>query len=100
MMERAIPVEFIAAMERGLARGRAKGWKGWDSEWREYGHALSGNILILLLAKFTEEVEELQTLTLDGITERQQLLDEASDVANMAMMLADFQISIDGPGMK
>lgn len=82
-MNRPVVDEFIEAMEAGLEHGRKEGRTGWDSKWQDstFLDVESG-----LLDKFDEEVKELVIAVELGSDD---ILREAADVANVAMMLAD-----------
>lgn len=79
-------------MERGLDVGRRKGYAGWDMHWHDVTwdippggvdgylmQRLMGEILELAAAISAEDIEAIRR--------------EAADVANMAMMVADYELS-------
>lgn len=69
---------FAEAMERQLKHhDREKGEDGWDEESNTY-----------LIQKLMEEVGELIALLMQG-EEGEEVLEEAADIGNIAMMLAD-----------
>jgi len=84
---RPVSGKFIEAMEAGLAHGREMGRIGWDTHWMRYPSRFE--VKASLYKKFDEEVGELRQLLAFANSDPVELLREAADVANLAMMLAD-----------
>lgn len=92
MSDRPVSSAFIKAMEEGLEHGRKMGQTGWDTAWKRWLGSPSTlqQVRMGLLDKLDEEVEEL----LDALRQKkepEEVLREAADVANLAMMLADLR---------
>ncbi len=89
---RGLDKQFLAAMRRKMDSGRRNGYVGWDRKWKKtvwnnpncgggnYGDLMQG---------LRNEVTEL-TLALDK-DNLQNILNECADVANYAMMIADYE---------
>lgn len=89
MAERGLDRNFLAAMREGLERGRRKGYVGWDQRWKNCTFpARPGGFLGLLHRRLQDEMSELTVALERGIAS--EIFREAADVANFAMMLADF----------
>ena len=88
-MTRGIDERFLAAMREKLDHGRRRGRVGWDQHWQRcvFESDPSG-ATGFLMRRLAEEVLELGVaLALDN---RDGIRSEAADVANLAMMVADY----------
>jgi hypothetical protein len=80
-------------MRKGLEKGRAKGRVGWDNRWlrtmwNKEPLGPTGSLMLKLL----EEVAELISAVSDSqgkTPDMRRIAQEAADVANLAMMVAD-----------
>ena len=88
MKKRGLDRQFLIAMRDKLECGRRTGYIGWDKHWkgctwykRPFG--VDG----ILMDRLFEEVRELVVAV--AIGKAPDILSEAADVANMAMMVAD-----------
>lgn len=93
---RGLSKAFLAAMKERLDHGRKKGYVGWDQYWEDCIFPIdpmgeNG----FLMQRLREEVEELAKAVRRVIsTEKgsaKDVLLEAADVANFAMMVADIE---------
>ena len=88
MSKRHVDKKFIAEMERKLESGRSRGYVGWDRHWNNCSFLISPQgVRELLFKKLQAEQTELLLAVASGDPKR--ILEEAADVANMAMMVAD-----------
>lgn len=78
---RGLDSRFLDAMRVKLNHGRAMGNTAWDQRWK-YG--INPNALV---SRLHQELDEL-VVALDGGDE-DKILNEAADVANFAMFIAD-----------
>lgn len=89
MKIRGLNTDFLNAMREGLERGRNKGQRGWDERWDDtmFCGIPSGPHGTLMLHLYDELIELAIALTKNDPA---QIRCEAADVANMAMMVADY----------
>lgn len=86
---RGLDSSFLYLMRKGLETGRSlRGYSGWDDYWKECTFpedplGPQGGLFIYLLS----EVAELHLALANETPER--IAEEAADVANLAMMIAD-----------
>ena len=86
---RGLSEEFLAAMREKMDSGRRKGRVGWDRHWIDC--VFNGDPIGsegALMTGLRREVRELEEALRHGTPT--QILEEAADVANFAMMVADF----------
>jgi hypothetical protein len=86
--KRGLDARFLAAMRKKLEHGRTRGRVGWDRHWENCGFrgdlkGVNGELVGLLL---TEVVELIVALAMN---DPDDILEEAADVANFAMFIAD-----------
>ena len=94
-MERGVDLDFIIAMQKGLRHGRSQGRTWWEQQFIVDGVTPMA-MLHELKKKFTEELNEL-TDAIEYGAPASEVLDEAADVANMAMMIAHlYQVQLSG----
>ena len=84
-MYRGLSQEFLNEMRRKLECGRNKGYVGWDRKWE--GCAFSYNPTKFLFDRLRDETNELLIAIVNDIPEK--IFEEAADVANFAMFIAD-----------
>ncbi len=82
---RGLSAQFLRAMRRGLNNGRAKGYVGWDRNWRRSNLPCDSNKWFI--SRLHEEVDELILALHDN--DPDEIMSEAADVANFAMFIAD-----------
>ena len=88
-MIRGLNKRFLEAMRDKLEHGRWRGYVGWDQHWKNctFYESTKGPTGFLM-RRLTEEIIEL-VVALEG-GDSDHILSEAADVANFAMMIADF----------
>ena len=96
MEARRVTEWFIGMMNHKLSKGREAGKTGWDSLWRLWGGKPTrpARCRSLLLDRLDDEVMELRLAVRRGAP-AQEVLQEAADVANIAMFLADVAIEME-----
>ena len=82
---RGLSLKFLSAMRKGLDRGRMHGYKGWDEHWENVCFPCPSDMFLKM--RLHQEMDEL----IIALNERdpEKILNEAADVANFAMFLAD-----------
>ncbi len=85
---RGLSAEFLAAMREKLHKGRQRGYVGWDEHWNCCFQEDSSGPKGFLMRRLLEEVTEL-ILAVDS-RDGDHIREEAADVANFAMMVADY----------
>lgn len=84
---RGLSAEFLTAMRTKLQHGRDRGYQGWDEHWKcsvwESHFGPKG----FLMRRLSEELTELILAVDSG--DANKIREEAADVANFAMMVAD-----------
>lgn len=94
--DRDLDKRFLNAMREKMQEGRKKGKVGWDQQWQDCNWSTHPEgPLGLLMECLRHEVTELTIALHDGTHE--DILKEAADVANFAMMVADFHGALDEP---
>lgn len=90
MNRRGLSNVFLSAMREKLEQGRRMGYTGWDESWNcQHMERLDG-IDGLLVTRLQQEMAEL--IVAIYALDRERILLEAADVANFAMMIADFYV--------
>lgn len=84
-MERGLSNRFLNAMRSKLKKGRRRGYCGWDERWEEVEFAIDP--LQFMMLRLYGEITELAIALRDEDPSR--ILEEAADVANFAMFIAD-----------
>ena len=88
---RGISKEFLVAMRAGLRKGREKRRYGWDQRWE--GVNFPDDPLSFFLKRLHEEIDEL--IVAISRNDKSQIVEEAADVANFAMFIADIAANSD-----
>ena len=85
---RGLSKRFLDMMRHKLDSGRHKGRVGWDRHWTNCSWAMQPcGVEGALMYGLRQEVRELEEALRHGKPE--QIMEEAADVANFAMMVAD-----------
>ncbi len=94
-MSRGLSGNFLSAMRQGLERGRKNGYCFWDSSPGAFIQWIYGptGIKSDLMCKLRGELAEL-TVAVEKENQK-DILREAADVANLAMMVAKAEGAID-----
>lgn len=88
MAIRGLDNRFLAAMRDKLKKGRAAGYIGWDQRWENCWFGLSPcGTSGYMMRRLSDEMLELAEAVTKGDTKA--IREEAADVANFAMMVAD-----------
>lgn len=82
---RGLSQKFLEAMRNGLERGRQHGYMGWDLKWKDV--AFPYDPVQFLIDRFHQEIDEL--IVAISKDQPEDIMREAADVANYAMMIAD-----------
>ena len=88
---RGLSQRFLDAMRRKLKQGRRRGYIGWDCHWKKAVFPYSPTQF--LIDRFHGEIDELIIAIHEGKPEA--ILNEAADVANFAMFIADITAAHD-----
>lgn len=92
-MARGLSRRFLDAMRKKLARGRCCGYVGWDQHWKDCSFpAKPSGTRGLLMTRLQAEVWELVLAVHEGKPDK--ILEEAADVANFAMFVADIHCEV------
>lgn len=93
MAVRGLDNRFLAAMRYKLKKGREAGYDGWDLRWKNlwFGSTPRGTTGYMM-RRLSEEMLELAEAVAKGDTKA--IREEAADVANFAMMVADIHDSL------
>lgn len=88
MTKRGLDFVFTNAMRHKLQCGRNRGYVGWDRKWNDctFQSCPTGRNGFLM-QKLLSEVAELIVAVSSG--NKASILEEAADVANLAMMVSD-----------
>ncbi len=86
MRNRGLSKEFLRAMRNKLEHGRQRGYDAWDNHWKfcDLGDETDSWLLKRLAGEMLELAQAMKSGNKKCITE------EAADVANFAMFIADY----------